>query len=164
MRTFMLYATEGQTDLDYWVEAITESGPLYLLDDLTGLCKFTNASPEFEAEALRIVTNLDLTGEDLRSVALRTQLRGYAIERRQGFDVSDYRLPAEAHGPMGKSDVEVFNTPEFFDELRRRVIERMDGRARAAGGTAPDRRGRTVADAVRGHAGRQALGPDPVPG
>jgi aldehyde:ferredoxin oxidoreductase len=133
MRTFMLYATEGQTDLDYWVEAITESGPLYLLDDLTGLCKFTNASPEFEAEALQIVTSLDITGEDLRSVALRTQLRGYAVERRQGFDVGDYRLPAEAHGPMGESDVEVFNTPEFFDELRRRVIERMDGEARAAG-------------------------------
>ncbi len=133
MRTFMLYATEGQTDLDYWVEAITESGPLYLLDDLTGLCKFTNASPEFEAEALQIATSLGISGDDLRSVALRTQLRGYAIERRQGFVVSDYRLPAEAHGPMGESDVEVFNTPEFFDELRRRVIERMDGEARAAG-------------------------------
>ncbi len=133
LRTFMLYATEGQTDLDYWVDAITESGPLYLMDDLTGLCKFANASPELEAEALQIATGLDISGDDLRAASLRTQLRGYATERRQGFDVGDYRLPAEAHGPMGAADLDVFNTPEFFDELRSRVIDRMDGAARASG-------------------------------
>lgn len=133
LRTFMLYAMEGQTDLDYWVDAITESGPLYLMDDLTGLCKFANASPELEAEALQIATGLDVSGDDLRNVALRTQLRGYAVERRQGFDVGDYRLPAEAHGPMGASGLDVFNTTEFFDELRSRVIDRMDAEARAAG-------------------------------
>jgi aldehyde:ferredoxin oxidoreductase len=133
MRTFMLYATEKQTDLDYWVDAITESGPQYLMDDLTGLCKFANASPEMEAEALQIATGLDVSGDDLREAVLRTQLRGYAVERRQGFVPGDYRLPAEAHGPMGNSDLEVFNTPEFFDELRSRVIDRMDGEARAAG-------------------------------
>lgn len=133
MRTFMLYATEKQTDLDYWVDAITESGPQYLMDDLTGLCKFANASPEMEAEALQIATGLDVSGDDLREVVSRTQLRGYAVERRQGFVPGDYRLPAEAHGPMGSAGLEVFNTPEFFDELRSRVIDRMDGEARAAG-------------------------------
>jgi len=133
MRTFMLYATEGQTDLEYWVDAITESGPLYLIDDLTGLCKFTNASPEMEAEALQIAKAVHISGDDLRAVARRTQLRGYAVERRQGFVPGDYRLPAEAHGPMGNSGLEVFNTPEFFEELRTRVIDRMDGEARAAG-------------------------------
>ncbi len=66
MRTFMLYAMERQTDLDYWVDAIAGTGPLYLIDDFTGLCKFANASPEFEAEAIRIATGLDITGDDLR--------------------------------------------------------------------------------------------------
>ncbi len=133
MRTFMLYVTERQTDLDYWVDAITESGPLYLMDDITGLCKFANASPEMEAEALRIATGLDITGDDLTRVAMRTQLRGYANERRRGFGVDDYRLPAEAHGPMGSTDIDVFNTPEFFAELRERVTEKMDRQAIDAG-------------------------------
>ena len=133
MRTFMLYAMEGQTDLDYWVDVITSSGPLYLIDDFTGLCKFANASPEFEADAVRIATGLDITGDDLRAAAMRTQLRGYANERRCGFEVDDYRLPSEAHGPMGESDLEPFNTSEFFEELRRQVIERMDSEAAAAG-------------------------------
>jgi aldehyde:ferredoxin oxidoreductase len=133
MRTFMLYAMERQTDLDYWVDAITRSGPLYLIDDFTGLCKFANASPELEAEALRLATGLDISGDDLRTAAMQTQLRGYANERRCGFEVEDYRLPAEAHGPMGESGLEPFNTREFFDELRARVIERMDSEAAAAG-------------------------------
>jgi aldehyde:ferredoxin oxidoreductase len=133
MRTFMLYAQEKQTDLDYWFDAITASGPLYLLDDLTGLCKFANASPELEAEAVRIATGLDVTGEELRRAALQTQLRGYVNERRCGFEVNDYRVPDEAHGPMGDSDLEVFNTREFFQELRARVIEALDAEAAVAG-------------------------------
>lgn len=133
MRTFMLYISEKQTDLDYWVNAITDSGPLYLMDDITGLCKFANLSPEVEAEALRIATGLDITTGALVDVVMNTQLRGYANERRQGFDVGDYRLPAEAHGPLGDSEIGVFNTPEFFDELRAMVMERMDRRAAAAG-------------------------------
>jgi aldehyde:ferredoxin oxidoreductase len=133
MRTFMLFVSERQTDLDYWVNAITDSGPLYLMDDITGLCKFANLSPDVEAEGLRIATGLDITANDLVDVVMNTQLRGYANERRQGFDVNDYRLPAEAHGPMGDSEISVFNTPEFFDELRTMVMERMDRRAAAAG-------------------------------
>jgi aldehyde:ferredoxin oxidoreductase len=133
MRTFMLYLTERQTDLNYWVNAITESGPLYLMDDITGLCKFANASPDMEAEALRTAVGLDVTGDDLTRVAMRTQLRGYANERRQGFGADDYRLPAEAHGPIGSSNIEVFNTPEFFSELRERVTEKLDRKAAEAG-------------------------------
>ncbi len=133
MRTFMLYAQEKQTDLDYWFDAITATGPLYLLDDLTGLCKFANASADLEAEAVRIATGLDVTGDDLNRAALRTQLRGYVNERRCGFEIDDYRVPDEAHGPMGDSGLEIFNTREFFEELRARVIEAMDREAAAAG-------------------------------
>jgi len=133
MRTFMLYAQEKQTDLDYWFDAITSTGPLYLLDDLTGLCKFANASPELEAEAVRIATGLDVTGDELSRAAIRTQLRGYVNERRCGFEIDDYRVPGEAHGPMGDSDLEVFNTREFFRELQARVIEALDTEAAAAG-------------------------------
>jgi aldehyde:ferredoxin oxidoreductase len=133
MRTFMLYAQEKQTDLDYWFDAITASGPLYLLDDLTGLCKFANASPELESEAVRIATGLDVAADELSRAVIRTQLRGYVNERRCGFEIDDYRVPEEAHGPMGDSDLELFNTREFFEELRARVIEALDTEAAAVG-------------------------------
>jgi hypothetical protein len=49
------------------------------------------------------------------------------------FDVGDYRLPTEAHGPVGSTDIEVFNTPGFFSKLRERVTEKMDRQATEAG-------------------------------
>jgi aldehyde:ferredoxin oxidoreductase len=106
---------------------------MILMDDITGLCKFAKLSPETEAEALRIAVGLDITGDQLADVVMKTFLRGYANERRQGFDVDDYRLPSDAHGPMGESGLEVFNTPEFFAELRERVIEKLDRQAAEAG-------------------------------
>ena len=133
MRTYLLYLNERQTDVDYWVEAITEVGPRYLIDDITGLCKFAGITPELEAEALRIATGIDVTGDELSEAVARTFLRGYANERRTGFAVDDYRLPAEAHGPVGDTDIEVFNTPEFFAELRERITRKLDGLAIEAG-------------------------------
>ena len=37
MRTFLLYVVERETDVDYWIDAITNRGPTYLLDDITGI-------------------------------------------------------------------------------------------------------------------------------
>ncbi|MEN8113182.1 MAG: aldehyde ferredoxin oxidoreductase C-terminal domain-containing protein [Actinomycetota bacterium] len=133
MRTYLLYLFEGQTDVGYWVDVITKSGPMILMDDITGLCKFAGLSPDMEAEAARIAVGLDVDGDELADAVLRTFLRGYANERARGFSVEDYRLPAEAHGPIGDSDNEVFNTPEFFEELRDRVVERLDRSAIQAG-------------------------------
>ena len=133
MRTYLLYFTERQVDVDYWVNAITVSGPMFLMDDITGICKFAGISPDLEAEALGLATGLAVTGEELTTAVMNTFLRGYANERRTGFDVDDYRLPAEAHGPVGKADIEVFNTPEFFSELRDRVTEKLESEAAEVG-------------------------------
>ncbi len=133
MRTYLLYINERQTDVDYWFDVITESGPLFLMDDISGLCKFAGLSADMEAEALGITPGLDVTGEELTAAVMRTFLRGYANERRVGFTADDYRLPAEAHGPVGDSGIEVFNTPEFFSELHRRVMEKLDRRVEEAG-------------------------------
>ena len=133
MRTFFLYVIERETGVDYWVDAITNRGPLYLMDDITGLCKFANVGPDFEAEALRIATGLDITGEELAATVIRTFLRGYACERRAGFGTDDYRLPAEAHEPMEGSDLPHFNTPAFFEQVQTRVMDSLDQRAAEAG-------------------------------
>jgi aldehyde:ferredoxin oxidoreductase len=133
MRTFFLLVIERETGLDYWVDAITNRGPLYLMDDITGLCKFANATPELEAEALQIAAGLDVEADALQDCVMRTFLRGYAAERRQGFAEADYSLPEEAHDPMATSDLPHFNTAEFFAEVRSRVIETLDERARSFG-------------------------------
>jgi aldehyde:ferredoxin oxidoreductase len=133
MRTFFLYVIERETGVDYWVDAITNRGPLYLMDDITGLCKFANVDPDFEAKALRIAAGLDITGEELAATVMRTFLRGYACERRVGFGNDDYRLPTEAHLPMEGSDLSHFNTPEFFEQVQARVMDTLDKRAVEAG-------------------------------
>ena len=133
MRTFFLFVIERETGVDYWVDAITNRGPLYLMDDITGMCKFANAEPELEAEALRIGTGLDITAERLKTTVMNTFLRGYACERRVGFDADDYRLPAVAHEPMKGSDLPYFNDPEFFEQVQSRVMATLDERATAAG-------------------------------
>ena len=133
MRTYLLYFTERQIDIHYWVNAITVSGPMFLMDDITGVCKFSGISADLEAEALQLAAGIAVTGEELAAVVMNTFLRGYANERRTGFTIDDYRLPTEAHGPVGNTDIEVFNTPEFFFELRRQVTEKMDRQAMEAG-------------------------------
>jgi aldehyde:ferredoxin oxidoreductase len=133
MRTFFLYVIERETGVDYWVDAITNRGPLYLMDDITGLCKFANATADLEAEALRIAAGLDVSADELIAAVMRTFLRGYASERRQGFAAADYRLPAVSHEPMADPNLSHFNTPEFFAEVQTGVLQTLDERAAAAG-------------------------------
>ncbi|MBU1493984.1 MAG: aldehyde:ferredoxin oxidoreductase [Actinobacteria bacterium] len=133
MRTFFLMVIERETGLDYWVDAITNRGLLYLMDDITGLCKFTNASADLEAEAIRIAAGLDIDADGLLDVTRRTFLRGYLAERAQGFEPADYSLPAEAHQPAAGMTMPHFSTPEFFAALRDRVNAAFDERAEAAG-------------------------------
>ena len=133
MRTMMLFLIEREVGVEYWVDAITNRGPLYLMDDITGLCKFANIGPDLEAEALRVATGLEVDGDELKAVVMRTFLRGYANERRQGFGEDDYRLPDAAHHPMENSDLPYFNTVEFFEEVQSKVLETLDRRAVEAG-------------------------------
>jgi aldehyde:ferredoxin oxidoreductase len=133
MRTFFLLVLERETGLDYWVDATVNRGPLYTLYDLTGLCKFANVPDEIQAEGVRIATGLDATLEDLHDAVRRTYLRGYAAERAQGFTPDDYAMPADAYRPMQHDKLPYFNTPEFFAELKERVMATLDERAAAAG-------------------------------
>jgi len=133
MRTFFLMVIERETGLNYWVDAITNRGILYLMDDITGLCKFTNLTADVEAEALRIAVGLDIDADGLIDATRRTFLRGFACERAQGFTEEDYSMPAEAHDPAPNMTLPYFNTPEFFEELRTRVNEVFDERVAAAG-------------------------------
>jgi aldehyde:ferredoxin oxidoreductase len=133
MRTYLLALIERETDIDYWVDATTNRGPRFMLDDITGLCKFSLLDPSVEAEAIRIATGLEVSADELLEVVDRVFVRGYANERRRGFELGDYTLPSEAHTPIEHSTVPHFNTEEFFNEFRNRVMETLDERATAAG-------------------------------
>lgn len=128
MRTYMLLLNERETDVDYWLEAITspERGLSILRDDLVGVCKFSGLSDEMMADAVERVTGLAVEAETLREAVLRTFLRGYRLERLQGFTAEDYRLPRRAHEEHPAIDLPHFNTPEFFATLRDRVLDRFD--------------------------------------
>ncbi len=133
MRTFFLIVLERETGLDYWVDAITNRGPLYMLDDITGMCKFANVSPEVEAEAIRAAVGLAVTADDLEQAVWRTYLRGYGGERRQGFGPADYVVPDEAHDANPNIQFPHFNTRAFFAALQERVLATFDQRVAAAG-------------------------------
>ena len=133
MKTHFLLMIERDTGLDYWVDAVTNRGPQFILSDLDGLCKFAGVDYEVHADALRLAAGLDVTAADLERVVDRTFVRGYANERRRGFGQEDYVLPAEAHQPLETSTLPYFNTPEFFDQLQTRVMEVLDRRAVEAG-------------------------------
>ncbi len=133
MRTFFLIVTERDTGLDYWVDAITNRGPLYMLDDITGICKFSNISSEVEAEAIRAAAGLSVTADDLSQAVWRTYLRGYGGERRQGFVAADYVVPDEAHDYSPHIQLPYFNTREFFTALQERVLATFDQRLAITG-------------------------------
>jgi len=126
MSTYLLLLFERETSLDYWVEAITGRGPMIMRDDILGACKFAGLSNANAAKALRELAGIETTPGELRQVVLRTYLRGYRIEKRQGFTQADYDMPAEVHRPCPSIDLPDFNTEEFFAELKRRVLERFD--------------------------------------
>jgi aldehyde:ferredoxin oxidoreductase len=126
MRTYLLLLYERETSLDYWLEAIAERGPRMMRDDLLGSCKFAGLSDEKMAEALAEVIGLAVTPEDLQRAIRRTYLRGYRLEKEQGFLAEDYSMPEEVHGEFPRIQLPHFNTKEFFAALRTRVLARFD--------------------------------------
>ena len=133
MRTYILAIVERETDLEYWVDATVNRGPRFILDDITGLCKFSMISPDLEVDAIRLLTGLEVNTDELLAAVDRTFLRGYACERKQGFVEADYTMPADAHKPIEHSSIPQFNTEKFFGELRERVMATLDQRAAEAG-------------------------------
>lgn len=128
MRTYLLLLYERDTSMDYWVDAITNRGPQIMRDDVIGICKFAGLDNSQMCETLGELLDLKITPEQLEEVVMRTYLRGYRIERRQGFTADDYTMPAVAHEKHDPIDLPYFNTPEFFSELQGKVLEVFDGR------------------------------------
>ncbi|MBM82029.1 MAG: aldehyde:ferredoxin oxidoreductase [Planctomycetaceae bacterium] len=125
MRTYLLLVNEKDTSMDYWVDAITNRGLSILRDDFTGVCKFSGLQNDQMVEAIKALSGLEVTVEDIERTIRRSFLRGYRLELRQGFTDDDYVMPSEAHDEYKQIELPYLNTPEFFGELKGKVIARF---------------------------------------
>jgi aldehyde:ferredoxin oxidoreductase len=122
MATFMLLALQGDTSLDYWVDAITAKGLYQVRDDLLGSCKFAGMNHKMALTALKEATGLEIAQEELLAAVRRAFLRGLVLEQRQGYTDDEYTLPAQVfESPNPNLGTPNFITPEFFRELKERV-------------------------------------------
>ncbi len=122
MATFMLLALQGDTSLDYWVDAITQKGLYQVRDDLLGSCKFAGMNHGMALTALKEATGMELSQEELLAAVRRAFLRGLALEAKQGYEDADYTLPAQVfEDPNDNLSTPNFITPEFFSALKERV-------------------------------------------
>ena len=127
MATYMLLALENDTSVDYWVKAITERGLYYVRDDLLGLCKFANLNVDLVPDAIKAEVGLDISKAALRATVRRSFIRALWLERKQGYDRSDYTLPSQVFdAPNPALGREPFVTREFFAALSERVWQIFD--------------------------------------
>jgi aldehyde:ferredoxin oxidoreductase len=124
MGTYLLLVRQGETSLDYWVNAITQSGLLIVGYDMIGLCKFVGVGINHQliVDSVKAATGLEVTAADLTAAVRRAYLLGLALERKQGYLDAEYALPAQVFDqPNPNIKLPQFVTPEFFAELKRRV-------------------------------------------
>ena len=126
MRTFLLLVFEGETGMDYWVDAIVNRGIYYTRDDLLGLCKFAGTPDSVIPPSFKDLYGVAVTAEDMMHATQRTYLRGLLLERKQGATLDDYELPPRAYERNPHVDLPHFITPEFMAELRQRVFHAFD--------------------------------------
>ncbi|HKA52995.1 MAG TPA: aldehyde ferredoxin oxidoreductase C-terminal domain-containing protein, partial [Candidatus Binatia bacterium] len=133
MRTFLLLVFDGKTDMDYWVDAIVNKGPYYTRDDVLGLCKFAGAPDQVIEPVFKDLYGVAVTREEMVQAVQRTYLRGLLLERKQGTTPDDYVLPARVYQHNPNVQLPHFITPEFWQELRRRVLQAFEAQIESYG-------------------------------
>ena len=122
MASYMALALEGNTSLDYWAALITQRGLLFVRDDLLGLCKFAGITADNVVEGVKQEVGFEMTSAELLAAVRRSFVRALWLERKQGYDRSDYTMPSEVFDrPNPKLGIPPFVTREFFSQLSDRV-------------------------------------------
>ncbi len=128
MGTYGLLTREGKSDLESWVQGITQTKLQIVGFDMIGLCKFFDITKgictQMVVDCLKSECNLEVTTEELAAAVRRAFLRGLALELRQGYEKSEYTLPAEVwQHPNQNIKLPNITNPEFMAELQKRVWE-----------------------------------------
>jgi len=126
MGTYGLLTREGKSDLDSWVQGITEDKLHIVGFDMIGLCKFFDIAKgigtQMVVDCLKSEFNFEVSTEAIRVAVRRAFLRGLAMELRQGYTKDEYRIPAEVYeNPNPNIKLPSITHPEFLEELERRV-------------------------------------------
>ncbi len=128
MGTYGLLTREGKSDIESWVEGITRTKLQIVGFDMIGLCKFFDITKgictQMVVDCLKSEFGLDVTPEALAAAVRRAFLLGLALELRQGYDKSEYTLPAEVWERRNPNiKLPDITSPEFIAELQKRVWE-----------------------------------------
>ncbi len=128
MGTYGLLTREGKSDMDSWVDGITQTKLQIVGFDMIGLCKFFDITKgictQMVVDCLKSELGLEVTTEALAVAVRRAFLRGLALELRQGYEKSEYTLPAEVwEHPNPNIKLPNITSPEFMAELQKRVWE-----------------------------------------
>lgn len=131
MGTYGLLTREGKSDLDSWVQGITEDKLHIVGFDMIGLCKFFDIAngigTQMVVDCLKSEFNLDLAADDIRAAVRRAFLRGLALEFRQGYSKAEFSLPAEVfENPNPNIRIPNITSREFIEKLEKRVWEVFD--------------------------------------
>ena len=94
---------------------------------MLGVCKFAFLSADSAVHALKHEIGLEITAPELLAAVRRSFIRGLWLERKQGYEHSDYTLPSEVFDrPNTKLGLLPFVTREFFATLSDRVWSVFD--------------------------------------
>ncbi len=127
MQTYGLLAADGDTSMEYWVNAIVNKGLYMVRDDLTGICKFSNLDNQRLVSAIESLTGLTITEDEIRDAVRNAFIRGLWLEKKQGFNDSDYVLPEQSVTEKNEHlKVPLFLTPEYVEELKQRVFHEFE--------------------------------------
>jgi aldehyde:ferredoxin oxidoreductase len=82
MGTHLSLIREGQSDLEYWIEAITQKGILASGYDMIGLCKFLAipVNHELIIKAISAATGLEFTATEVEKAVKKSIILGLALE------------------------------------------------------------------------------------
>lgn len=134
MATHLLLPLENDTSFEYWVKAITERGLFQVQHDMTGLCKFSSVAPPDVVKAVKQEIGFEIAPPEWVAAIRRAYIRGLWLERKQGFEPSDYTLPPEVFDrPNEKLGLGPFITRDFFSALSERVWAVFDKEIAAIG-------------------------------
>jgi len=126
MGTYGLLTREGKSDLDSWVQGITEDKLQIVGFDMIGLCKFFDIAKgigtRMVVDCLKSEFDFEVSTEELKGAVRRAFLRGLALEFRQGYTKAEFCLPPEVgEDPNPNIKLPNITSSEFIAELEKRV-------------------------------------------
>jgi len=117
---------EGLSDVDSWVKVITEDKLHIVGFDMIGLCKFFDITQGIGTDKITTILKSDFGLEidplKIKEAVRRSFLLGMALEFRQGYEKSDFCLPAEVlNNPNPNVELPNLADPQFMAELSEKV-------------------------------------------